>query len=200
MAEERIQALKRRTASRIRQAGLLFCSSILLTGILWRNRSDAAAIVTRSEGTWTREMNRLRSIRDTKTKDSQFRSAVAGTLRRAFDTPQPLSDVVAVVGDSMPEGAWMTGLNLERGKLLQVRGTAKTADEVAKLVEKLGTLPRFRDVRLVFANSAKIDDQPVVQFSVTARAVGNLPLPTQERKTRAKKPTTPSTEQTGSAQ
>ena len=35
---------------------------------------------------------------------------------------------------------------------------------------------RLRDVRLLFANSGDIDGSPVVQFSVSAFPVGNLPI------------------------
>jgi hypothetical protein len=44
-------------------------------------------------------------------------------------------------------------------------------------VEKLGANGRFRDVKLVFANAADIGTTPIVQFNLTADAVGNLPMP-----------------------
>ena len=103
--------------------------------------------------------------------------AVQNTLRRAFQPAQPLSDISAVVDDSLPPGAWLTGLTVERGKPLDLRGTAKTAGDVTRLVNALSASPRFRDVRLVFANSALIGKVPVIQFNVSAVCVGNLPMP-----------------------
>jgi Tfp pilus assembly protein PilN len=104
--------------------------------------------------------------------------------KRAFEPAQPLSDLAAVVDDSLPPGAWLTGLSIERGKPLQMRGAARTADDVARFMDTLGATSRFRDVKLVFANSARIDETPVVQFSVTAVGVGNLPMPAPVKQAR----------------
>ena len=65
---------------------------------------------------------------------------------------------------------------MERGKHIQIRGTAKTSETVAEYIRALQAEPRFRDVRLVFANNAAIETNQVVQFSVSAFPVGNLPL------------------------
>src|SRR5262249_35151904 len=96
----------------------------------------------------------------------------------------PLSDLVAVTADSLPPGAWMTGLTIERGKPLQIRGAAKTANDVARCVDALGATRRFRDVKLVFANSARIEEKPAVQFNITAVGVGNLPMPEPQKRSK----------------
>jgi Tfp pilus assembly protein PilN len=76
----------------------------------------------------------------------------------------------------IPEGAWLNGFSLERGKLLQVRGTSKSSETVSEYMRNLQAEPRLRDVRLVSANNAAIETNQVVQFSVSAFPVGNLPL------------------------
>lgn len=100
----------------------------------------------------------------------------AKQLRLAFQPAQRMSDITKVATMLIPKGVWLTALNLERGKLLQLRGTAKTSDAVATYVGELTKQSRFRDVRLVFANAGEIEGEKVVQFNITAFPVGNLPL------------------------
>jgi hypothetical protein len=189
LAEDRRHAVRQKVAARTRMAFLMLMAGILLAALVWVDRSDAQAARTRADGRWARELGSLRSIRDTEQAKASSADAVRHVLDRAFQTAQPLSDQAAVVGDSLPSGVWLQGLTLERGKPLQVRGTARVPEQIAQLVDRLGKDVRFRDVRLVFASGAKIDETPVVQFTVNATAVGNLPLPAPVR-AGAKKPAT----------
>lgn len=188
--EDRLQAEKKRVAGKSRFAVLMLMAAMLLATLLYVERSDAQAIVTRGQGSWTRELNKLRSIRDTETKKAQLATSIQSSLKSAFQPAQPLSDVATAIGDILPPSVWLTGLSIERGKPMQIRGTAAQAGEVARLVDDLGNNPRFRDVKLVFANSARVDETPVVQFSITAMPVGNLPMPapvkTRKKATKAK--------------
>lgn len=190
LAADRILAEKRRIAGRTRLAGLMFMASLLMVVLLWVEYSDAAAIVKKGEAKWTSQLTVLRKLREVKLKRAGKSSLMAGTLKGAFETRQPLSDVTLLISDSMPEGAWLTGLVLERGKPIQLRGTAKSNADVTKLVDALNISPRLREVHLVFANSAKIEDIPVVQYSITAIATGNMPMPNPVKKSTkaAKKP------------
>lgn len=192
LTEDRLKLAQKRIAGRTRLAVLMTVSALLLAVLIWDDQSKKMAVSRRSEGAWTRELSKLRSIRDTKGKEASAAGAIQTTLKRAFETAQPLSDVAAVVGDSLPATAWLTGMSLERGKPLQIRGTASKEDDVAHFVEALGNSKRFRDVKLVFANGAKIEEKPVVQFSVTAVAVGNLPMPTAAKKSKGAKRTSKS--------
>lgn len=103
-------------------------------------------------------------------------SPKAKQLRLGFEPAQKTSDITKVASMLVPKGAWLTGLTLERGKLLQLRGSAKSSEAVAQYVGELTKQSRFRDVRLVFANAGEIEGQKIVQFSITAFPVGNLPL------------------------
>lgn len=175
--EDRIKAQAKRVAARTRFAVLMMAAALLLAGLIWVERGDAQAIVTRSEGTWARELSKLRSIRDTENGKAQRVIGIQNALKTAFQPAQPLSDITSFISDSLPASVWLTGMNIERGKQLQIRGTAAQSTDVASLVDALGGSSRFRDVKLVFANSARIEEKPVVQFSITATAVGNLPMP-----------------------
>jgi Tfp pilus assembly protein PilN len=99
-----------------------------------------------------------------------------GYVQRAFQPGQKLSDVAELMANDVPEGAWLTGLTIERGKELMVRGVAKDGNAVDTYLNKLTSEDRLRDVTLVFANNAVINQIPVVQFSFSAFPVGNLPL------------------------
>ncbi len=182
LTEDRMRVKVKKTAARTRLAVLMLLSAMLLVVLIWADRSDAQAIIRRGEATWARELQKLRSTRNTETAKAEKAVAMQTALNRAFQPAQPLSDVLSVISNSLPPGAWLTGLTLERGKPVQVRGTARASGDVAQFVDRLGANPRFRDVKLVFANGAKIDEVPVTQFSVTAFAVGNLPMPTPAKK------------------
>ncbi len=177
LSEDRVKAGKKKIADRTRFGALLLASGVLLATLVWADRGDDFAKVRKSEGAWARELGRLRSIRELETKKAQSATALQDTLERAFAPGQPLSDVLSATSDALPAGVWLTGVSVERGKPLQLRGTAKQTGDVARLVDSLGANRRFRDVRLVFASEGKIKETKVVQFNITAFPVGNLPLP-----------------------
>ncbi|MDX1931446.1 MAG: PilN domain-containing protein [Capsulimonadales bacterium] len=182
LSEDRQRVAQRRAALRTRLALLLMLSAFLLIALVWADRHDAQAVVTRGQGQWTRELNRLRSIRDTQNARTQTNTAIETVLDRAFETRQPLADVAAVVGDSLPPSSWLTALILERGKPVQIRATTTNETDVARCLRTLAASGRFRDVKLIFANSGRISETPVVQYSITAVAIGNLPLPEPPKK------------------
>jgi hypothetical protein len=99
-----------------------------------------------------------------------------------FNYGQKFSDVVTVVTNNVPPGLWINGISLERGKRLVVRGAAKTNEQISAFSRSLSTQDqnssqqRLRDVRLEFTNNSLIDQTPIVQFTVSAFPVGNVPL------------------------
>jgi Tfp pilus assembly protein PilN len=186
LSEDREKAARKRVQDRTRLGALLLASGVLLATLIWADRGDDILKVKKAEGSWARELSKRRSIRDLETKKAQAATGLQATLERAFVPGQPLSDAIAALSDALPQGVWLTGLSAERGKPLQVRGTARQTGEVARLVEALSANRRFRDVRLVFASEGKIKDTRVVQFNLTAFPVGNLPLPEPPKKTKRK--------------
>jgi hypothetical protein len=99
-----------------------------------------------------------------------------------FNYGQKFSDVVTVVVNNVPPGLWINGISLERGKRLVLRGEAKTNEQVSAFVRSLSTQDqntdqqRMRDVRLEFTNNSLIEQTPIVQFTVSAFPIGNVPL------------------------
>ena len=176
LAEDRARDLKSRAGDRTRLAILLMLSALLLVALVWADRQQAAAAAKKRQGVLARQLTVLRSTQDAAAAEAQKVYGVQDVLGRAFGPAQPLGDIVSVVGDGLPPGTWLTGLGVERGKPLQIRGTATSPGDVPRIVHALGASPRFRDVRLVFANSVTIGKAKLVEFDVSAVCVGNLPL------------------------
>jgi hypothetical protein len=97
-------------------------------------------------------------------------------IETAFQPAQRFSDVIQVLGVTSSPKSWFTGLTLERGKLVLIRGNALDQQTVAKYVAELAQDRRFRGMTLVFTHKAIIAKRPVIQFAVSGRVVGNLPL------------------------
>lgn len=95
---------------------------------------------------------------------------------RAFHPAQPFSDVIRILDANCSPESWFTGLTLERGKVLLIRGNAMDLKTIAKYVAELSKSRRFRGVTLVFTHRATVAKKTVVQFAISARVVGNLPL------------------------
>jgi Tfp pilus assembly protein PilN len=103
-------------------------------------------------------------------------TAIENNLAIAFNPAQKMSDIVSVAANLAPAGVWLSGVSIERGKELTLRGTGTSEDAVSAYSKVLGNDPRFRNVRLVFANQTNIAKVPVVQFSLSAFPNGNLPI------------------------
>ncbi len=200
LAEDRAREISQRVAGRTRLAGLMLLSSLLLVTLIWVDRNDKLVVIQKGEAKWSRELSKLRATRTSETDRAQKVGAIDSALTRAFHIAQPLSDQMAVLGDHLPSTCWLTGMTLERGKPTQLRGTAQNADDVSRYVEAIGATHRFRDVKLVFANSAKIEKTPVVQFNMTAFPIGNLSMPEPSKKVKkVTKKAADSSQGTGSA-
>ncbi len=129
-----------------------------------------------------------KAVADLRKSDNQAQAKLTDlqkidkALDLAFEPKQQFSDVTILLNNLTTEGLWLTGITLERGKLAQIRGTATTGEAVTKFQERLATQPRFRDVKLIFANSGEIEKVGIVQFSIQAHIVGNFPLEVEVKK------------------
>jgi len=167
---------KAKGEGRRRLAVLLWAATVAVAGMVYLDRDDDARKVKKAQETWKRELKRLQTNENLVTTRLGTSAENAEFLEKALEPKQYASDVVAMVVNQVPAGLWITGTNFERGRPLQIRGSAKTNDSVAQFVSRLSLSNRFRDVKLVFANNGKIDEQEVIQFAISAHVVGNLPL------------------------
>ncbi|MBX7134920.1 MAG: PilN domain-containing protein [Fimbriimonadaceae bacterium] len=167
---------KQRHGRTQRVALLLWVAALLLGAVLWDQRSTEAAVISKGDARWRK---RLGTLTTTKNQAQAKLTSIQGmntALDLGFEPSQRMSDVVRVVSSLAPEGLWLTGVTLERGKPLMLRGTAMNNEAVTRYLEALSGQSRFRDVKLVFANNGQIEKTNIVQFSLTAIVVGNLPL------------------------
>jgi Tfp pilus assembly protein PilN len=167
---------KKAETSRARLAILLIAASLICAMLVFFDRADAAAKVQKSEAKFLTASSRLRSQQTLIESKLSQESAMDADLVAAFKPAQYASDVVNTFCNAAPANLWISGITHERGKPALVRGTALNTDTVAAYVQVLAADPRLRDVKLVFANNATIEKTPVVQFSISAHVLGNMPL------------------------
>lgn len=163
-------------ARRTRLAALLALAAIALATLVYFDRADAQAAVSKERAKMQASLNRLRSVQKAIEADVLRETRNRQALDQAFSPAQPLSEVVTLVANQAPADLWLTGVTAERGKSVLVRGTATRSEAVAVFLDRLAKTGRLRDVRLVFSNNAVIDQAPVVQFSISAFPMGNLPI------------------------
>ena len=193
LAEDRIREKRKRVNLQVRVAAVAMIVSLAAAGTVWADRAQKESAVSHEKSKWTRQLNTQKSTLDTETTAAQASVSKEMTLKDAFVTPQPIEDIAAVAGDQLPKSVWLTGITAERGKPVQIRGTATDSDDVARYLKSLTDSKRFRDVRLVVANTGRISESTVVEFNLTAHAIGNLPMPKPAlKKSAAAKPAVPS--------
>lgn len=166
----------RARSNRLRAAWLMVAGAAALAVYAYSDRAGLQAKVNQQIAIWQiadRKTTNLKSNVDALVVAGQ---AMQKDLDRGFRPAQRVSDVLTVVSNAAPQGVWLSGIGFERGKPLLIRGTAINSEAVTSYVNALSAEKRLRDVRLVFANNGTIEQRPVVQFSISGFAVGNLPL------------------------
>lgn len=185
------QRLARERASNLRLAGMLLIAGLLLIAVDYVNYSDAATKVNDAKAANARELDRLSKQQKSQEAKAKAAAAIVEVLDQGLSPAQRLSDVAIVVGNRVPEGAWLSAFALERGKDLTIRGTAGSVSDVTEFQNRInaadGTtitktgavrMPLFRNVRLLGANQGTLNDKPIVMFSISAFPNGNVPLAT----------------------
>lgn len=93
-------------------------------------------------------------------------------LKQMFAPAQSFSDVLNVVANAAPKSAWFTGITLQRGHLMALSGDGTSGQDIAHYVSLLADKPRFKDMKLSYANKAMVGQKQVVRFSITGYALG----------------------------
>jgi hypothetical protein len=187
---EEIEArTKAESRLRMRSSVFLALAAGALLAFVAQEHSEKVEAVRIQVGQQEGKLRNLHSIqKDAETK-ATTQVGYQNTLLRAFRPAQRVGDVTALASNLAPANVWLTGVSVERGKNLVIRGTSKDGASVTAYAQRLSSEPRLRDVNIVFANDAVMNETPVVQFSITAFPVGNLPLnepTTKKRSTPAK--------------
>lgn len=160
----------------------LWVATIMLAAVLFDERMTKQGEVKSGEAKWAKILTAKRQTQSQAQSRLTGIQEVATVLDLGFEPRQRLVDVAAIVTKLTPEGLWVTGMTLERGKSATIRGTSLTGEAVTKYLETLSANPRFRDVKLIFANNGQIEKTSVVQFSMTLHIVGNFGLASEDYK------------------
>ncbi|HEY3780827.1 MAG TPA: PilN domain-containing protein [Fimbriimonadaceae bacterium] len=162
-----------------RTAVIIWLAAVILGLFLLQNRSDMAAKVAAGLTHYNSSQKQLTKVLGSTKAQATSENTLSGTLLTAFQPAQQPSDVIAAFSKYInPAKMWIGGFTFERGKPLMLRGTALDSDTVASYVASLDLEPRFRDVKMVFANNGTVENKSVVEFSVQAHVIGNLPITT----------------------
>ncbi|CAN5579335.1 hypothetical protein BH11ARM2_BH11ARM2_24280 [soil metagenome] len=169
---EKLQA--QRTATR--RAGLFLLASVMLALYTYNDYDTAAGEADSAVA--TRQSFVTKADKSKKTEEARAKKSTSfkEVLDAAFLPAQSPADILTAASNLAPEGLWLQGFAVERGKAIQIRGTAVASVSVSQYVRALESSPRFRAARLLFANDAQLDKKPVTQFSIEAFPVGNLPI------------------------
>lgn len=180
-----VLAAKKRTAQnqRSRIATSLWVVAIILVCFAYFEYAQAQAKVDRVARQSASVVNATQLKVDDLSSRHRAALEMQQILDQGFKPAQRLGDVLALLSNRLPKGAWLTNVSVQRGQSVSIRGTALAGEDVTAYVDALAKEPRLRDVRLEFANNALIESTPVVNFSISAFPVGNLPL---VEKTKAK--------------
>ncbi|MBS1708172.1 MAG: PilN domain-containing protein [Armatimonadetes bacterium] len=172
---------------RRRLASLLTMVLVVCIAMVYFDFDDAQRKVQSQTRKSTNEITKLKAVDSLVSSRLAPLESAAATVDQAFKPKQPIADVLTVLAGHAPEGVWLTGLTVERGRNMTMRGTAKNSAAVTQYMTALNADPRFRDVRLVFANDGKIGEVPVVLFAATGHVVGNFPVYNPTNQSGAKK-------------
>jgi Tfp pilus assembly protein PilN len=156
-------------------------AAVLLLAVVLTQRFDEEQVVIQGEAKWAKRVAKARSNRKIAELESKKQTDFTNLLDPAFEPGQRLSDALASIIVAAPANIWLTGVNMDRGRPIQIRGTAMTNEAVTQFVNVLGASDRFRDVQLVNASLAKIEQTEVVNFTMNVTAVANVPLPKPQK-------------------
>lgn len=160
-----------------RSMAVLFgVAAICVAAIAWDERDTVQQKINAERKTAERHKKSIENSKKLFSSRLTGASQGAKVILNAFTPAQSTADVISVASSLLPDKAWLTGINFERGRRVQIRGTALSGEAVSAYVDSLAAQSRFRDVQLVFANNTKLEETPVVQFSITVHAVGNFPI------------------------
>lgn len=184
LSDDLAKATGAKLAARKRLTLFLAGAVVIAGGFTWMAHDEDAADFKKIQDDYARRIDIVNSkttkVRADITKIEGQRTIVQDGLQPR----QSVGDILTVAANAAPEGLWLTGATVERGKDLTVRGTAVSNNQVAAFVDTLTASPRLREVKLAFSNNNNIGETPVVQFSITAHAIGNLPLAEPRKETR----------------
>lgn len=176
LPEEVAARQKASRASKQRLALLFLVASLGIGAYVFLDYQEAMAKFRSVSASNEKRIRILKENQDQLTSNLTTWATLQKSLDRAYRPAQRFSDVMTILSNRTPQGVWLTGMTVERGKEFSVRGTATSNEAMNAYLDSLSGEQRFRNVRLVFSNNAEIEQTGVVQFSLAGFPTGNLPL------------------------
>lgn len=186
LTEDLLAKAKKASASRSRLAGLLALATICAGGLSYLDRSDAQAAIDAKETVWRAKLSRLRREQQRVEAEALKVGALAKRTKQMISPAQPVADILTHLSNLVPEDAWVVGLNFDRGRPIQIRGAALNEAAITAYMDALNHSDRLKDAFLVSTSRTEIDNRPLVNFTVTLRAVGNVSVEPLKSKTTKK--------------
>ena len=182
LPEDIVHRAKARAAMKVRVAVVLWLVAVAAGVYVYLDRAGMAQAYATAAMSQQSKRDKVKQEMNDVSAKVKMQEGNKASLDTAFAPSQPITDVLTLVSNTLPEGAWLTGVTFERGKDIQIRGTAIRGETVSNYVSELALNNRLRNVVLQFANNTEIENTPVIQFSVTAHVVGNFPLANASQK------------------
>ncbi|MBI3947530.1 MAG: pilus assembly protein PilM [Armatimonadetes bacterium] len=186
----RAQAARRRR-TRAWAVGTVVLVMLGCAGVIGNRAWHSHRSALRHRAAVARDAATARSITASLEARQEKLSLHVQSLRAALGPQHAWIDVLNDVAARAPAGVWLTGIEMERGKPVIIRGTAMAPEKAAGFVSALAESRLLQQVRLIFANDAQLGRRHVTQFGITALVVGNAPeaKPTARTTRRATKTT-----------
>ncbi len=181
-----IEAQRSRRLRVMQGVGTGFGVLLLAAGYIgWQSLQERAEEVARVRAA-QQTVQQVQRQADTISKKVKTLEEQIELLEPTLNPSATYLDILNDMVQRMPEGLWLTGITLEKGKPLVLRGTATGNGPIAQFTSDLGKSPYLQAVTLTYANEATIGNTKVVQFGITAQIRGNKPKPQRVRRARTR--------------
>jgi hypothetical protein len=169
-------------------AAAFFIFSLAAAYYSYSTRAATQAIADVQIAKYQKNLDGATKYEKTAETSANRQAAITKILSGAFHPAQNISDIAVIAANCAPNGVWLTGLSVERGKEIAIRGSAIKNDAVSTFVNNLNDFQdpetnanRFRNAKFISANGGQVLKTNVDQFSVSAFPIGNLPLALQQK-------------------
>ncbi|HTQ11293.1 MAG TPA: hypothetical protein VMI31_14605 [Fimbriimonadaceae bacterium] len=182
-SEQILSRERRGQTARLQSSVAVLIVGLAISGFQYSRWSKAATAYNQQAGIWAKESSDLNKKLKLSISDRDALLNVQKALDTAFHPAQQFSDIISVASNDVTAGIWLTGFSLERGKPLTIRGSALGSQTVVNYQNARRGEDRFRDVKLIGTSDTLVQNTPIVQFSISAFPIGNLPLaePTKKK-------------------
>jgi type IV pilus assembly protein PilM len=151
--------------------------------------------IKRAQGEVTVADGRLKNVQ-TKLDQITSQAKILGTALR----PQHnWLDVLQDISDRAPSSVWISGIDMEKGKPLAIRGSSLNQAGVLTFSSNVARSPLLSHPTLSYSNQAKVSEKTIFQFGIAGDIIGNLPKPSRPPKKRGSSASARSSTSTGTS-